>query len=372
MSVMASRPLVRWVLPGGVLVAVLTGGAIATTLTASAAASLPVRSAAQLLVDVETAKLDGASGTVVEKADLGLPSLPDSIVGRDGSSNLNTLISGSHTLRVWYSGPDKARVALLGAMGESDIIRNGNSVWLWSSASNTAEHSTLSAGADKAPPTPNDMPKTPQDAANRVLAQLDPTTKVSVDQVGTVAGRPVYNLVLQPKDTRSQVAKVTISIDGTEHVPLQVQVFAKGYAPPAFSIGFTDVSFTRPADQRFAFNPPPGAKVTESTATPDHAGTGTKPQTAVIGTGWTSVLVARVSPDALAPSPSAGGADRGSSSLGAILNALPRVSGSWGSGRLLQGRLFSVLLTDDGRVLAGAVTGQQLQAAAADPAAALK
>ena len=37
----------------------------------------------------------------------------------------------------------------------------------------------------------------------------------------------------------------------------------------------------------------------------------------------------------------------------ALLDQLPKVSGSWGSGRLLAGNLFSVLLTDDGRVLGG-------------------
>jgi hypothetical protein len=62
----------------------------------------------------------------------------------------------------------------------------------------------------------------------------------------------------------------------------------------------------------------------------------------------------------------------GNGSLDAFLGVLPQVQGSWGSGRLLQSRLFSVLLTDDGRVLAGAVDREQLLAAAADPAAALK
>jgi hypothetical protein len=40
------------------------------------------------------------------------------------------------------------------------------------------------------------------------------------------------------------------------------------------------------------------------------------------------------------------------------------VNGSWGSGRLLRSSLFSVLLTDDGRVLAGLVAPEKLYAAA--------
>jgi len=54
-----------------------------------------------------------------------------------------------------------------------------------------------------------------------------------------------------------------------------------------------------------------------------------------------------------------------------VLASLPTVKGSWGSGKLLSGTLFSVLLTDDGRLLIGAVGPDQLYQAAADPAARL-
>ena len=47
-----------------------------------------------------------------------------------------------------------------------------------------------------------------------------------------------------------------------------------------------------------------------------------------------------------------------------LLGGLPAVSGDWGSGRLFTSKLFSVLLTDDGRVLAGAVTPERLYQAA--------
>jgi hypothetical protein len=44
---------------------------------------------------------------------------------------------------------------------------------------------------------------------------------------------------------------------------------------------------------------------------------------------------------------------------------LPRASGTWGSGRLLEGTLFSALVTDDGRVAVGAVAPERLYAALA-------
>jgi outer membrane lipoprotein-sorting protein len=384
MSVMASRPVLRWAVPAGVLVAIIGGGVVATALTASADASLPPRSAAQLLVDLQTAKLDGVSGTVVERADLGLPALPGGM-GGDGSAQLDSLISGSHTLRVWYSGPDKARVALLGAAGESDIIHNGPDTWMWSSGDNTATHLKDSEHADgKAPKVapsglPSDLPKTPQEVADKVLAALDPTTSVSTDGSATVAGRPAYELVLAPKDTGSLIAQVRIAIDGTAHIPTRAEVFARSEPNrPAFEIAFTQVSFTRPDASVFAFTPPPGAKVDEGGKDgPKGTGTqpakppaGVEPKTAVLGKGWTSILVARVPQDASSPAQQPGSGS--GPSLESFLKTLPEAHGAWGSGHLVESRLFTVLLTDDGRVLIGSVSPDRLTAAAADPAAQLK
>ncbi|HEX6497559.1 MAG TPA: sigma-E factor regulatory protein RseB domain-containing protein [Micromonosporaceae bacterium] len=367
MAVMAtSRPLLRWALPAVVTVAVVGGGAATAAIRASADASLPPRSAAQLLVDVQTANTTGLSGTVVERADLGLPNLPST--GGNGGSGFNSLITGSHTLRVWYAGPDKARVALLDTLGESDLIRNGTEVWAWSSRDNTATHRTVQRD-EHAAPDATGTPLTPQQAADRALAALDPTTTVSTGTSARVAGRAAYELVLAPRDTSSLLNQVRIAIDGQRHVPLRVQVYAKDSASPVGEIGFTQVSFARPDDAQFRFTPPPGAKVTEGGGgTPDRTGRPAA-QPVMIGTGWTTVAVTHLPADAL-PGPDATGSPRGEQNpLGQVLGSLPRVGGAWGSGRLLTSKAFSALLTDDGRMLIGAVTPDRLYAAAADPRA---
>jgi outer membrane lipoprotein-sorting protein len=364
MSIFTSRPALRWGVPVVVFGAVIGGGAAARTLGASADPSLAPRTAAQLLVDLQTARLDGASGTVVEQADLGLPSLPG--LGGQGSSDLTSLVSGSHTIRVWYSGPDKARIALLGTLGEQDVITNGHDVWRWDSQRNTATHSVLNRDAPgdapgKAPAlNPTDLPKTPQDAAAAAIAAIDPTTKVTTSGAARVAGRSAYELDLQPRDTSSLIGRVTLAIDSKQHVPLRAQVFPAGSDKAAFQVEFTQVSFTRPDDAQFRFNPPRGATVNEEQAkpdatTPDQA---TTQQPTITGQGWTSIVIAKLPPDALH---SAAPKDRQSFSL----DALPKVSGSWGSGYLLTSKLFSVLVTDDGRVLAGAVRPDRLYQAAA-------
>jgi outer membrane lipoprotein-sorting protein len=364
--------LLRWGVPAGVLAVALVVPASGRILSANAAPSLPPRTPAQLLVDLQTARVDGMSGTVVQHSDLGLPQLPGA--GGSGSSSLTSLISGTHTMRIWYSGPDKARLALLGTLGESDVVLNKRDLWIWSSDQKTAQHRQLpaqtKAAPDKAAKHP-ELPTTPQSAADQALAAITPTTKVSTAENATVAGRPAYELVIAPKDTRSLVHEVRVAIDSATHVPLRLQAFAAGRQAPAFEVGFTQVSFQRPGDEQFRFTPPPGTKVTEATTeTPTKtahtkAGKSEKPDRSsaptVVGTGWTSVIVAKA-PTAM---PSAAEAPQGAPDVNRILANLPRVRGTWGSGRLLRSSLFSVLLTDDGRVVAGAVAPELLYAAAA-------
>lgn len=362
MPVTKSRPALRWLVPAAAAALVIGGGAAVGTFAASADPSLPPRTAAQLLVDLQTARLDGLSGTVVQTSDLGLPSLPD--LG-GGSANLMSLITGDNTLRVWYSGPDKARVALMGTLGETDVIRNGSDVWLWESKSNKATHSKLSGTeAGQKHTMPNGVPLTPREAADKALAAIDPSTEVTTSGTAKVAGRDAYELVLRPRDPASLVGQVRIAIDATEHVPLRFEVLAKDSDKAAFEVAFTQVDFQRPDDQQFEFNPPPGAKVEESTElkpqrkNKSHQGDG---HLTTVGDGWTTVAVAKHDS---AGTPSSPEAQQG---LG-LLNALPEVSGAWGSGHLLTGTVFSVLVTDDGRILAGLVSPERLYEVAATKA----
>jgi outer membrane lipoprotein-sorting protein len=361
MSVLTSRPVLRWLVPVAAALAVLGGGAAIGAITAAADPSLPSRSPAQLLVDLQTARLDGLSGTIVARADLGLPALPTTA----GGSDLTTLLSGTHTLRVWYSGPDKARVALLDTLGETDVIANGTDLWTWSSRQNKATHRTIKDGADLT--RPRDLVPTgaftPQQVADMALAAINPTTEVTTRDSVNVAGRDAYELVLAPRDQTSLVGSVRLAVDAAAHVPLRVQVYARHVASPSIEVAFTQVSFARPDPAEFTFNPPPGTTVgpgNDSTGRePGKAAPSAPPRFAVIGSGWTSVLVVRQS-DSTSADP-----------LQGLVRGLPSVSGSWGSGRLLTSKLLTVLLTDDGRLLIGAVAPERLYTAAADPAAKL-
>lgn len=370
MASLNSRPLLRWLVPVGAAVVLVGGGAAARTLSAEAAPELPARSAAQLLVDLQTARLDGLSGTVVQRADLGLPALPASL--GQGSTNALSLLSGKHTLRVWYSGPDKMRVALLGTDGETDFIRNGRDAWVWNSKTNTASHESLPAGTPDS--VPDALPQSPQQAADLALRAIDPSTEVTVGRNARVADRTAYELVLQPRDKGSLLGQIRLAIDSKEHVPLRVQVYPRDSQDIAFEVKFTQVSFARPDDGQFKFTPPPGVRIEEKSAgdapsrTPDAAPDTDQVRRAVIGTGWTSVIVARTGN----PADATKAADPNAPDVAGMLGGLPQVSGAWGSGRVFSTRLVTALITDDGRVLVGAVTPARLAEVAGDPAAQLK
>jgi outer membrane lipoprotein-sorting protein len=374
MSVFRSRPALRWIVPTAAAVVVIGGGAAAGTIVASADPALPARSAAQLLVDVQNAKVAGLSGTIVETADLGLPAMPG-LTGGQGDADLTKLVAGSNTARVWYAGDEKVRLAVLGTLGETDVVRNGTDVWMWRSSDNVATHLKVPAGATgrKAAPLPTGLPgglpSTPQEAASAALAAIDPTTSITTTGSAKVAGRDAYELVLAPKDTASLIGQVRLAIDAKQHIPLRVDVYAKGANDPAVRVAFQDISFAVPGAQQFTFNPPPGAKVNEQkpevptdAIVPGKSGVPAhKPSAAdepkVVGTGWTSVLVAKLPSDANAEAKNA-------PAIAGVLKSLPAVSGTWGSGHLLKSALFSALLTDDGRVLAGAVAPEKLYEAA--------
>ena len=348
----------RWTVPAAGATAVVAALVI-SPMVADAAPSLPPRTAAELLASTTAAVDHPFSGTVVETARLGLPDLPSTGAGST-SLSAASLVTGSHTARVWYAGPGRTRIALVGDLAESDVIRDGTDVWTWSSSTNAAQHLTLPSETAPAPAPAGGV--TPAEAAAKALAAIDPTTAVTVEGTASIAGRSAYELVLAPRDTRSLVAQVRLAIDSVTSTPLRVEVFARGAGKPAFETAFTSVTFATPDPAVFAFSPPPGAKVTEQKmgaapapgARPDAAAP-TAQQPTVIGTGWTSVAVIE------GVDLSAAG---GSAQLSTLLRSARQVSGSYGSGRVITTALVSALLLDDGRLLVGAVTPAVLEQAA--------
>ena len=345
----------RWIAP--VAVAGLVAAGVAAPQLADAAESpedLAPRTAAELLQAVSTARVDGLSGTVVSTTRLGLPELPSTGAGGGSAVTLTGLLSGSTTARVWLAGEDRSRIAVDAPFAEYDVVRDGRTVWTYDSASSDVTRLQLPERSGEPAPAPVEPgAATPQQAAEAVLAAIDPTTTVSVGTAATVGGRAAYELVLDPRDPGTLVDSVRIAVDGETSVPLRVQVRGVGQAEPAVEVGFTAVRFAEPDDSVFDFVPPAGAEVTErilpelgekgekdAQARPEQPA-GSAPQ--VLGEGWTRVVELT---GVTVPEGAAG--------------MLAQLSTPVEGGRVVTSALLSVLLLDDGRVLAGAVPAERL------------
>jgi len=271
------------------------------------------------------------------------------------------------------------------SLSETDVIRDGNKLWLWESTSNSVTEYTWAKGTFKhdKKKVPAGPVLTPQQAANAILKAVGKTTVVSVQANVLVANEAAYQLVLAPKDHRSLVGKVVIAVDGKYGFPLQVQVFAKGAKSPAFQVGYTQLAFVAPASANMNFTPPPGAKVTvenlgaghHATASGNSAPSG-QAGFGTYGSDWLTVVAfpqqdltpsfgtGRASSPPPSSSPSGMGAIGGDSQavLNALIGSAKPVHGSWGSGTLLQTSLVSMLITG-GEVYVGAVQPSVLEAA---------
>lgn len=382
MSMKMSRRA-RWAVPAAgvaVTAAVIAGLQIPS---AQASPALPARTPAQLLAEVSSdASLPPLTGTMVETTDLGLPQLPQ--VGN--ATSLSSMLTGSHTMKIYYADARQFRVAIPEPESEIDLIRNGSTAWLWNSTENSVTKFNLPANdKGRSAHLKSDLPSTPltpQQAANEVLKAVGKTTVVTVEANVMVAGEPSYQLVLAPKDGRSLIGKVTIAIDAKYNVPLRVQVFAKGAASPAIQFGFTAIQFTAPASGNYDFTPPPGAtvNVANGSKSSDKSAGGQSDSSGFgsYGTSW--LTVAELPQQDLMEGIGAGGLKSGSSAaptgngpsgvvggdsqavISNLIGAAKPVHGAWGSGSLLTTSLFSMLMTGN-EVYIGAVEPSVLYAA---------
>ena len=140
------------------------------------------------------------------------------MLGTSTDGSVAGLVSGSHSLRVWYAGPTQQRVAMLDKSGELDVFHNGTDVWQWDSLNQVATHSVLATADASGSPTPTGTTD-PQQLASQMLAAVGASTTITSGPAQKVAGREAYQLVLTPHEADSRISSVTVSVDGQTHVP---------------------------------------------------------------------------------------------------------------------------------------------------------
>jgi outer membrane lipoprotein-sorting protein len=399
----------RWIVPAAVT-AVVIGGGVAASASTDAVPDLPDRTAEELLVAVGEAEPTPFSGTVRTVATLGLPDLgavggaASSGGASDPQSALMSLLSGDNELRVWVGGPEQQRVSLVDDFAELDVIRDGDVVWTYASTEDTAtrydlaeararfeaEHADelaeleqeLEQEAEELPASPY-AGLTPDELARTLLADVDPTTEVAVGEPQVVAGRDAYTLLATPRDEATLVGTIEVAVDAETGLVLQVEVGARDQAAPAFVSGFTSLDLSAPDADVFAFTPPPGTTVVDALEAADAAKaeaeaeaqgspapgepSGEAPEPVVHGEGWSTAVELALPADASAPAPAPtdqGDGDEGTGDEGEQadpMQLLEQLTTPVDGGRVLTSALVTVLLTDDGRVLVGAVDAATLQ-----------
>ncbi|MGW3197505.1 LolA family protein [Streptomyces sp. NPDC001118] len=374
------RKAARYAVPVAVVgVAAATIGLV-PALAASGDPDLPRITAKQLIEKIAKSDVQQLSGTVRINTDLGLPNLgglENSLASGaakgsgDGSSadpqsQLTSLLSGTHTLRVAADGPEKQKLSLLESGSEYSLIHHGKDVWGYDSKSNAVHHST---SADSGKDRKAEPPATPKDFADQALKSVDGTTSVTVDGTEQVAGRDAYKLLIKPRQSGTTVGAISIAVDAKTGMPLKFTLTPKSGGAAVLDAGFTQVSIAKPAGSTFDFTPPKGAKVTDEkqdSAARRHGresgegfAKGGMKGAGVLGKGWTSIATFDTGAKGALPTGSKGG------DVGGFLGSLgEKVSGKFGKGTVFSTRLVNALITDNGKVYAGAVTKDALVKAA--------
>ncbi|WP_112270855.1 LolA family protein [Lentzea terrae] len=337
---------------------VVTGAAGLSLLAMPAGAgqppSLPAVSAETLVEQVLTAKPAAFGGTVEVDNKLGLPAI----------SEIPQLADGKHSARIWTDGNGKLRLALPNGQSEQTIVDDGKTTWSWNSQDNEVTKSE-----HKADPRPDkeqaqeQKAVDPATAAKEIVTQTKEFSDITVDGTARVANRAAYELVLTPKASeKTLVREVRIAVDSELKMPLRVAVLTNGAAEPAGTVGFSSINVGPQDPKLFEFTPPANAKVTTPEAKEAEAREklpeagleaalqGEDPQ--LFGTGWDTVIGGRIPAEAMTQVPA--------EAQGLVDRFTKKVSGSWGSGKLFTTKVATILIADDGRVVAGAVPEQVL------------
>jgi len=360
-------------------------------MAASGAVDLPDKTVEELLEFAAAGDVEALSGTIEQTSELGLPDLgalmgPSDDEGSGAEStpvdveDFVALATGTHTANVYLDG-ERARLQVLDKLAERNLYLDGEAgeAWFVDSETQTATGFTLPSDADLQQYSQleqhglsekTEQLQTPDQMLDDALARLDESTEVTIGTDARVAGRDVYELILTPRTKDTLIGELRFAIDGENGVALAASITARGASVPAFDVAFSRVSFDAPDAALLAFAPGDDVAVVEkeiplpspealarahsdaaqTDAAQTDAAEADAAEPTVVGEGWSAVVVSPQTEESAALS----GLDP--EQLG-MLNA---VTTAVDGGRVLQTSLVTVLITDDGRVLAGAVPAARL------------
>ncbi len=292
-----SRNRRRWI--PAVLAPVLVAGSVfGFSVQANAAIDLPDKSASQILQMINTNPDIAFSGTIVKKANLGLP--PMNIIPDISQSMVDEMskkmpkemgdflpqasvqgelalalefFAGTHRANIFVDGIEKSRLQVLDLLSERNFIRNGNVLWAYDATKSLAQRTTINEREVKNAENiarlllamnkskfPFDY-TSPAAVADYILNEASKYSTISVAADIKIADRGAYQITLTPKNNQSLIASATLSIDAATGLPLAARVMAVGQDGPAFEVAFESITFAKPDASNFNFTPPAGTRI---------------------------------------------------------------------------------------------------------------
>jgi outer membrane lipoprotein-sorting protein len=348
------RPKARALVAAGSGIAAGVAGLALTALPAGADDDpvLPPIGAEELVTSALEARPPAFDGVAELHNGLGLPAVP-------GSEALDF-----ESVRVFHDGDEGARVQVERESSELTFVKNADEAWAYDSRENAAKSLTWDeADAAAARGHAEGELADPSQAAAEIIERLRPTSDIFVDGTARVADRAAYELVLTPKPSeKTLLREITVAIDEETRVPLRFDVYANGTSDPVLSLGFVEFAVGAQDADLFEFTPPEGAEV-ETTEADDvakaageHDAESVEQRTTTVGDGWDTVVIGEAPEGPGSFEGSEGGQD-----LSGMLEQIGTpVTGEFGTGSHVQIAVGGAIVTEDGRIAAGAVPQQVL------------
>ncbi|EOD67255.1 hypothetical protein [Amycolatopsis vancoresmycina] len=220
----------RWAVVATLAVLLVSSPSILTALAPAGAATDPGKLRA-LVLDSAGKPYQGYAESV---GSLALPELPN-------LGAVTALFSMRTPMRVWYAGPDRYRVDILGTAGEHDVYRLPDGEYTWDYGDNTLTELIgdpgvrLPRGGDLLPP----------ELARRVLraARGDP---VSALPGRNVAGVAAAGFRVVPADPDTTIGRVDVWTDPATGVAVRVELTARGQETPILVTEFQQLDQATP------------------------------------------------------------------------------------------------------------------------------
>jgi outer membrane lipoprotein-sorting protein len=177
--------------------------------------------------------------------------IPDS----ESFANLAQLLGEQNSLRVWWRSTDDWRVDRIRSTGETDLFRRGDTSTRWVFESNTATVAPVSSvrlpdASDLLPPT----------LGRSLLQGARPDEVVRLPH-RRIAGVAAPGLRLTPRDAATSVGRVDLWADPQTGLPLRVEVYGLGEERPALTTTLLSVNLDEPASATTDFDPPSSTTV---------------------------------------------------------------------------------------------------------------